>query len=209
MGCTFFKFGLTITRVFTLPSPSTTHTHSHARVQLHTSLIRPKLSQHRSWITHFVDDTQDGAVSKHWGCSREVVCNHLCLLRTIRLEGKSWVLLSSRVSGRRPSSVWKVTSVACPYPTWPTFLTSSRHVHPVTHCRKSWYFANLFMALDPLRSNAELGWLSWSLWFITYIILSSLIPYSITIFVSSCHNGQRLQPSNYNFTIVTCLQLIN
>ena len=59
-----------------------THTHSHATVQLHSSaLTRPELSQHRSWITHGVDDTQGSPAPKHWRCSREVVCDHLRLLK--------------------------------------------------------------------------------------------------------------------------------
>ena len=58
---------------------STTHAHSHARVQLHSSLIRPELSQHRSWITHGFEDTQTRTLpaqvlnhTRGWGHSREL-----------------------------------------------------------------------------------------------------------------------------------------
>ena len=124
-----------------LPSPSPTHAHSHARVQLHSSFIRPELSQHRSWITHGIDDTQDSAVSRHW-CSHEVVCDHLHLLKTIKLEGKFSVLLTVRLASEkwRPLLIHTRRSQTCLPPTsiWNWSTSTSKKVWSQTKKCNLW-----------------------------------------------------------------------
>ena len=91
----FFKFRLTLTHVLTLPNPSTTHTHSHARVYTAHSSDQNSSSTGPESYTAFTTLKTMLSLSTDVVLAKWSVPNHLHHLRTVKLEGKSKVLLSS------------------------------------------------------------------------------------------------------------------
>ena len=172
MGCSLFIFRLTIT-----------HMYSCFRVQalhIHTLMLES------NYTAHSLDQNSPSTVLS---LSTDVV-----LMKWSAITFASWEQINWRGSPRsswladaclasekwRPLLVhtWRSPRTWHPLGTSPQPCTLSHiAVNHNTLLISSWFSFYSFT----FRSNTELGWLSWSLWFITYIILSALIPYSVSI----------------------------